>query len=202
MRLAAVGEVEDHRVIEHRSAAFRNTLQSRDDAFHQRHVVRAGTAANFFGTEPGYRLSVADVMHVDLRAFNAGNPRVVVAQLVDSERDNVGQPRDQGTKQDLRVPFLTLKRADLAIHELCVEFRNMTANPVGHRVDLPIPFANRLDGIRVALNLRLLESGKIAGGRSLIPSNEFHNLAVKQVLRLSGLVRRNRLEQLLQRDPR
>lgn len=95
MRLAAVGEVEDHRVVEHRAVAFRDVLQARDDRIDQRHVVLLGAGADLVGSESAEHLTVADVVHVDLLSLKAGDAGVMMPEFVDRERRDVRQSGDQ-----------------------------------------------------------------------------------------------------------
>ena len=116
-----VGEIEDHRVVEHRALALGHAFEAGDDAVDEFHVVELGALADFLGGDVLDGLAVADVVHVHLLAFDAGDAGVVVAEFVHGESDHVGQAGDQRGKQHLGV-------ADLAGEGVHVVERYLLSN--------------------------------------------------------------------------
>ena len=95
MGLAVIGEVEQHRVVEHRAVSFRDTLQSTDDGVDYRHVLVSNLFSNVCCFEIPDRLSVSDVMLIDVLTLDARQTCVVGAEFIHGERDHVRHSRDQ-----------------------------------------------------------------------------------------------------------
>ena len=122
MGFAPVGKIKDHGVVEHRSSCFRHALETGDDTIDESHVMGTGQLANGLRLETADHLVVADVVHVHLFAFDSGQPRIAVTQLIDRKGHDVGKARNEGPEQYLGVPNLTIQGRHPGVEVFRIEF--------------------------------------------------------------------------------
>lgn len=92
---------------------------------------------------------------------------------------DVGQPRDQRSKQHFRVADLAVERADVGVQKLRIQFGHVPADDISHGVDLAVAPADGFDRSGVVGDLGLLDSIEVlscidfAGGSGRIPNGSW-----------------------------
>ena len=144
VRLAIVGEIEQHGIVKHGAARFRHALETLDNRVNQRHVLSADLFAHVGGGELPDRFPVANIVLVDTLAFDFRKPRVRCAKLIDGKGHDVGHARDEGGKEHLGEPLLAIDGGEVVGEVLGIELWQVLPNLVGHRFDATIATTDRL----------------------------------------------------------
>ena len=76
MCFTSVGEIEQHRIIEHTSVTFRYTFETLNNLVNQCHVMRTAAVSDLGSFHSSNCFAMTDIMHIDRGAFNPGNAGV------------------------------------------------------------------------------------------------------------------------------